>query len=238
MSCPSDTYVVVSQPGVEAFDYDRPNAASNLQRRLAEADARTASSLAIPQVQGSVDTRSLVATLQKQCDANVVSVNIDSDVSVTYEGPQRVIVVDLPALSVDNREAALYTHDTFLERLLSTVTKDKPYTVIYTTTASSKQVVPQPLHAIDPYEMDDMDLLPVHMEMKRDLSDRAVVAVSGARLPLFEKYQFLSPGIFMGLFVFIFLFLLLYVGLSALSSIQVSYFAFSKEMGPAAQKKQ
>jgi len=42
----------------------------------------------------------------------------------------------------------------------------------------------------------------------------------------------------MGLTVSFFLSLLLYVGISAISSLEVSYFAFSKEMGPAAQRKQ
>jgi hypothetical protein len=41
----------------------------------------------------------------------------------------------------------------------------------------------------------------------------------------------------MGLMVFILLFMILYVGISAVAGLQVSYFAFSKEMGPAAQKK-
>jgi hypothetical protein len=42
----------------------------------------------------------------------------------------------------------------------------------------------------------------------------------------------------MGVFVFILLFLILYVGISAVAGLQVSYFAFSKEMGPSGQKKQ
>lgn len=41
----------------------------------------------------------------------------------------------------------------------------------------------------------------------------------------------------MFLFTAIPMLMLLYIALSALSSLQVSYFAFSKEMGPAAQKK-
>lgn len=76
-------------------------------------------------------------------------------------------------------------------------------------------------------------------------------------LPLFEKYQFLTPGesgamsqnvfsanlsmflgIFMGLTVSIMLFGILYVGVSAIAGLEVSYMAFSKEMGPQAQKKQ
>jgi hypothetical protein len=42
----------------------------------------------------------------------------------------------------------------------------------------------------------------------------------------------------MGLLVVFILFAILSVGLGALGSLQVSYGAFDKEMGPAAQKKQ
>jgi hypothetical protein len=42
----------------------------------------------------------------------------------------------------------------------------------------------------------------------------------------------------MGGLVVLILFFVGYIGFSALNSLQVSYFAFSKEMGPAAQKKQ
>ncbi|KAB5531291.1 BIG/ATPase V1 complex, subunit S1 [Coniochaeta sp. 2T2.1] len=55
---------------------------------------------------------------------------------------------------------------------------------------------------------------------------------------LFEKYQFFTPGIFMGLIAALILMSILYVGLQGLSSLEVSYGAFDKEMGPAAQKKQ
>lgn len=82
---------------------------------------------------------------------------------------------------------------------------------------------------------------------------------STSNLPLFEKYQFftpgeifvsggnvpirrgsliLAPGVFMSLLVLIILLSILAVGLKALSSLEVSYGAFDKEMGPAAQKKQ
>ena len=47
-----------------------------------------------------------------------------------------------------------------------------------------------------------------------------------------------ASGLFMGLIVGLLLLSILYVGISAVSSLQVSYAAFDKEMGPAAQKKQ
>ena len=45
-------------------------------------------------------------------------------------------------------------------------------------------------------------------------------------------------GIFMALLVALPLFLILYVGVTGVASLQVSYAAFDKEMGPAAQRKQ
>lgn len=77
-----------------------------------------------------------------------------------------------------------------------------------------------------------------HEDLKRDLTARGDNSTVNSELPLFERYQYFTPAIFMGLFVGLLLFLILYVGITALSSLQVSYFAFSKEMGPSAQKKQ
>lgn len=45
------------------------------------------------------------------------------------------------------------------------------------------------------------------------------------------------PALFMGLSVTILLLLILYVGLTAIAGLEVSYAAFSKDMGPQAQNK-
>jgi len=77
----------------------------------------------------------------------------------------------------------------------------------------------------------------VQMELKRDLSSHAK-RENSTEGGLFEKYQYFTPGLFMGFAAIIPLFLILLVGIRALTSLEVSYFAFSKEMGPNAQKKQ
>jgi hypothetical protein len=109
-----------------------------------------------------------------------------------------------------------------------------------------------------PYEPEFAE--PLHMDMKRWSEGAEVVARddsnSTRNLPLFEKYQFFTPGkshslvclracllihglgIFMSLITLILLLSILGVGLRALSSLEVSYGAFDKDMGPAAQKKQ
>ena len=99
------------------------------------------------------------------------------------------------------------------------------------------------------------------MELKRDLSHQKRASDGNISLPigpLFERYQYLSPGnipslflrydranvfltpsgLFMGLLVSFILVSILYMGISGVANLQVSYAAFDKEMGPAAQKKQ
>lgn len=52
-----------------------------------------------------------------------------------------------------------------------------------------------------------------------------------------DKMLLMTLGLFMGLLVGFVLLSILYLGLNAISSLQVSYAAFDKEMGPTAQKK-
>lgn len=102
----------------------------------------------------------------------------------------------------------------------------------------------------------------MHGDLKRDLTVQAPSNSSSGNLnydlPLFEKYQFVNQGMLstpqahrepftdtsrnIGIFitgsVTLLLLLILSVGVSAIANLEVSYMAFSKEMGPAAQKKQ
>lgn len=90
-----------------------------------------------------------------------------------------------------------------------------------------------------PYEAEFAD--PIHVELKRQAEPVFLERRQDDRsnsAPLFEKYQFFTPGIFMGFFALFIMLSIVYVGLTALSSLQVSYGAFEKEMGPAAHKKQ
>lgn len=83
----------------------------------------------------------------------------------------------------------------------------------------------------------------MHIDLKRDLhghvsrasnSSNSTLNNNGA---LFEKYGFLSPGIFMGGLTVLLLFLILYTGVTAISGLEIPVMAFSKEMGPSANKK-
>jgi hypothetical protein len=210
----------------------------------------------VPEVVGVLDARSIEKQVEEKCKADVLRIDatrmqppsiMRREPLLTYltagaipnDGvfPRAVFVQfqALPAARHD-RAAKLAEHDSFLHAVVSEVGGEK-YTVIYTTTppASGFAAVEQ---AATDYEMDDPFASVLHTDLKRELGSGHASKSSDSDLGLFDKYEYTSPSIFMGLFVFILLFMILYVGITAVSSLQVSYFAFSKEMGPSQQKKQ
>jgi hypothetical protein len=113
------------------------------------------------------------------------------------------------------------------------------YTVIYITTPVDDRVAKEQLEdQHPPYEMENSFGNFEQVELKRDLSSHVQRINSTTAPGLFETYQYFTPGLFMGFAAVIPLFFILLVGIRALTSLEVSYFAFSKDMGPNAQKKQ
>lgn len=92
----------------------------------------------------------------------------------------------------DDRESALLKADSYLNSLLSTIDS---YTVLYATLDNLSP--PQAQHP-EQYVMDEPYPSNMHIDLKRDLNSHVVRASNAsnpqADLPLFEKYQFLSPG--------------------------------------------
>jgi len=173
-------------------------------------------------------------------EKNVVVLDAEKDAMTADYVPQRrlVRVLDFSDgnLSEDpkKREVQLRDNDVRIDEVLSHVGKD--YTVIYTSTPLNATISKKETEE-GSYQADFMD--PAHIDLKRNLEIREPPKTEQTDFrPLFETYQFLTPGLFMGLFVGLIMISLLGVGLRALSSLQVSYGAFDKEMGPAAQKKQ
>ncbi|CAG8396359.1 unnamed protein product [Penicillium salamii] len=79
----------------------------------------------------------------------------------------------------------------------------------------------------------------LHMEMKRDFSASGSSSSSSNKsTSLFEEYQYFTPGIFMGLMATFLFLIILYIGISALSSLQIPYAAFEKDESATVLKKQ
>ncbi|KAK4983326.1 hypothetical protein LTR66_008866 [Elasticomyces elasticus] len=241
--CISNSYVVVEQPGVSATDFASSTSTPHLQRILGGATSAFYTAVTIPDVIGRVDAGAIVSTLGDVCKAVVVDVDGSSGIVPDQDaGSRQVFRVHLSALPThaEERASKLAQHDSYVNALLSSLPSDE-FILFYISTPPTSEQLDDWQYPPTVYEMDQPFPSALHTDLKRDFSVETKAgnhSNSQSDLPLFEKYQFLSSGIFMGLVVSLLLLLILYVGISAISSVEVSYMAFNKEMGPAAQKKQ
>ncbi|MCJ1262037.1 hypothetical protein MMC22_001906 [Lobaria immixta] len=238
--CPSDTYVIVSQPGVNAADYHDRFSAPHMRQNIAGNNKNIRSSMTVPNVVGALDADSLSKEVQEKCGAEVLLVDASSGSFKIGETVKPLIInVDFPALPAENdRASKLVEHDSFLASILNLLSSSK-YTVLYTTTPISSEQLSTMAMAED-YQIETNFQTAVHMGLKRDFSAHrreSNDSTTPRSAPLFEKYMFFGPGLFMGLLATFLLLSILYVGISGISSLQVSYAAFDREMGPAASKK-
>ncbi|KAI0866191.1 ER protein BIG1 [Xylaria cubensis] len=215
-SCPTSSYILVSQPNLNAAHLSSKDAVPDLSNALSHA----ATSYSVAEITGELDLSSIAAYIRETCELPSSAVEV-------------VELWPVPSSAVGSTEM-LKKNDFELGILLDTygASVDNSYTVIYT--GGPRTEKPQT------YTAEFTDSAAGHSELKRQLHDVKSVRrqEKNDKRPLFEKYQFFTPGIFMSLIVLIILMSILYSGISALSSLQVSYGAFDKEMGPAAQKKQ
>ncbi|KAI0977342.1 ER protein BIG1 [Xylaria arbuscula] len=216
-SCPTNRYLFISQPNLNAAHLSSSAAVPKLSESLGNA----ASSYSIAEVAGELDVRSIAAYIQEACELPRSSVSV-------------VELLPVPSSAAESAQALKENDDELgivLEQYKAAA--GESYTVVYA--GGPRTEKPQT------YTAEFTDSGAGHSELKRQLHD-----VKGFKrqanfdknLPLFEKYQYFTPGIFMGLIALIILLSILYGGISALASLQVSYGAFDKEMGPTAQKKQ
>lgn len=77
-NCPSDVYVLVSQPGVNAADFQDPFSAPYLRQKLIGQDEEIRSRLIISDVVGNFDSASLGRILQDQCGVSLLEVDASS----------------------------------------------------------------------------------------------------------------------------------------------------------------
>lgn len=77
-TCPSDTYIIVSQPGVDASDYADKRAAPLLRKMVIGNDERIRSSLSAREVLGRVDGEDLSRILREECEAGLLRVDASS----------------------------------------------------------------------------------------------------------------------------------------------------------------
>ncbi|KAK5195868.1 hypothetical protein LTR92_004809 [Exophiala xenobiotica] len=240
-SCPSNYYILVSQQGVSGRDYESIKSTPVLAQALSGQSKRgVRSSMVVPDVVGSIDPSSWIDLLQTKCGVQTTEIDGSTGaVPATIPSSPRLLQVALPAPST-SRKQDLSSNDAFFASVLDLLPTQN-YTVLYMTTwAVDNGVTAQQAEPTD-YDMKSQIQESMHIDLKRDLGLRAENKTENQTMidgPLFDKYQFFTPGIFMGFLVGFLLLSILYVGVSALASLQVTYAAFDKDMGQLASKKQ
>ncbi|OAP62460.1 hypothetical protein AYL99_04663 [Fonsecaea erecta] len=251
-SCPSDYYILVSQPGVSAKDYSNSQRSTPLlTRALSPSQSKGSairSSLTVPDVFGRLDSSTWVDVLKTKCGVSTASIDASKEGIPTKEltPAPRLLELVLPAPSAgSNRANDLSSNDAFLASVIDLLPTQN-YTVLYTTSRSQDEMlVAQGAGEKEAaeYDMNSEIQENMHLDLKRDLGLHAAANKTGNNQtmidgPLFDKYQFFTPGIFMGYLVGFLLLLILYVAISGVASLQVTYAAFDKEQGQLATKKQ
>ncbi|KIW84536.1 hypothetical protein Z517_03786 [Fonsecaea pedrosoi CBS 271.37] len=253
-SCPSDYYILVSQPGVSAKDYSKSRRSTPLlAKALSPSQSQGSavrSSLTVPDVFGRLESSTWVDVLKTKCGVSVVSIDASREgggIPTKELSPSpRLLELILPAPSAgSNRASDLSSNDAFLASVLDLLPTQN-YTVLYTTSRSQDgMLTAQEADGKEAaeYDMDSQIQESMHLDLRRDLGVHAGANTAGNNQtmiegPLFDKYQFFTPGIFMGYLVGLLLLLILYVAVSGVASLQVTYAAFDKEQGQLATKKQ
>ncbi|KAE8442647.1 hypothetical protein EG329_003004 [Mollisiaceae sp. DMI_Dod_QoI] len=236
-SCPSEIYYVVSQPGVSFTDLS--SSAVHLKKALSNPGVQARYTIGEVVGLNATDADELEAYIQNQCGAKKADVsNVASALKqrTGTQGSSVIVREKYPEITstVADRANMVVDADSTLYPVLSELPKGYKYTFIYTTSPAVLREAYD--NDLPRYEATFDEV--VHMDLKRDLQARKDGEKTPDQRPLFEKYQYFNPGLFMGLLVGLLLISILGVGMSALGSLQVSYGAFDKEMGPAAQKKQ
>ncbi|KAF2034668.1 BIG1-domain-containing protein [Setomelanomma holmii] len=221
--CPTRSYVLIEQLGVSSADYVDDRLAPRLSQYMSGKDNAVKTTFAVPEVVGEIDQKAIKKYLEAECG---------------HKGGYNVFEAASSESKMDRRNDLQKADDLF-EKLLVKEARSEDYTVIYSTTPPSERASKSLLaEEHPPYEMENTYGNYDQMELKRDLSSHVRRANSTNSAGLFERYQYFTPGLFMAFSAIVPLFLILLVGIRALTSLEVSYFAFSKEMGPNAQKKQ
>jgi hypothetical protein len=77
LSCPSDTYIIISQPGVSASDFSAGESSPNLRQYLNKT-AGVAETWTVAEVAGVLDAKSIEKQVEEKCKADVLRIDATS----------------------------------------------------------------------------------------------------------------------------------------------------------------
>jgi len=233
-TCSSSAYILVSQPNLLLSDLtSHASSAPHLKSLLKSVPAsnRWVADEVLASAELGMDgvVEALAIAAKEYCDAEVEGVDVTTGgLKQLADSKPKLLLLSFPALPASSASASVHAesisnHDAMLHAVMELIPA-QGWTVFYASSSPESSV--RGVH-------ESVDQNYHGSELKR--RGAGGNATEGG---LFHRYQFFTPGIFMGYTVGLVLALVLYVGLSAIGGLTVSYGAFEKEMGPAAQKKQ
>ncbi|KAK8067202.1 hypothetical protein PG997_013949 [Apiospora hydei] len=216
-TCPTERYLLVTQPNLHASHLRSSSSAPRLQHTLK--NAQVASRVSVAEVAGALDTKALSKLIKEACGKKA---SVDE-----------VALEAIPTTASGAADETLKENDDDLAVVLAQYEAEGSFTVVYAGVPQAAEEKEE--H--NSYEAQFVDA--ARVELKRDMGNGVYRRANETdKRSLFEKYQFFTPGIFMGLIAVVVLMSILGAGISALGSLEVSYAAFDKDMGPSSQKKQ
>ncbi|KAJ5180500.1 BIG/ATPase V1 complex subunit S1 [Penicillium capsulatum] len=236
-TCPTDYYVLVNQPGVHSSDFATHKSAPRLGAKVLGKDKSIRSKMSVNEVSGLLETGSVKNILEDKCKAQTIAIDGSSrSYPSSFASGPLIVNIEFPMLSLgSDRAQQLSENDGLIADIIDRIPSSSKYTLLYVT--SPREFPESDSVLYDSNE--DSYQNPIHMEIKRDYSSHAGGSDSSDRTQsLFDEYQYFTPGIFMGLIATFLSVVILYIGISALSSLQVPYAAFEKDTSAAVHKKQ
>ncbi|POS86168.1 hypothetical protein EPUL_001576 [Erysiphe pulchra] len=221
--CPSDTYFILTHPSISAENLSKN--ASHLSQALKNLEFPT--KILIRETVGlqTNDGERLATYLEEKCESKRATGWVFNEIKGQRKPGGSLVILKKFEGEMKETDVSLSTN------LLAKIAEEFSYTLILLTT-------PPKFSQGQDYWNTESKNKQLHLELKRQLKPRAHKISKDADLrPLFEKYQFFSPGIFIGILVTIILITILSVGIRAISGLEVSYGAFEKEQGPTTSKK-
>lgn len=218
--CPTNNYLLVNQRGMTTADFRRTTTDTSVLPSLSRAaeDTRVKGRFLVTEVvgemddMGSLENTGLPGYIRTECASQNKQYDVD--------------ILDLASLPSEHLDDALAHNDALILNRIASATADSSYTILFLSTPEEPSLETSSRHA------------EYKRHMQAPVARRDDNSTEWNKLPLFEKYQFFTPALFMGIIVSIVLISILGVGIRALTSLEVSYGAFEKENGPSAHKKQ
>jgi hypothetical protein len=214
-TCPSDLYIIIQQPAVAASDLSARGAVPHLKAAIKDSRVKVFYSVTDVVTDNLDIVQELDSFIASSCGQNVVS-RRDVSLSTVIDGAKNIVVVDLESLSTDPAVRAgeladqgkEYTGNQstsntngITDALINTnffehLSNGPEYTVIYTTTPVGAVVDSEDVDAAEPIVYDAQFDATEHLDLKRDFRVRADNSTNATdNRPLFEKYQFFTPGL-------------------------------------------